>query len=161
MNVARKRVDITVGANEQRAGDIMAQLRLLRVRSCCVEHFERDTSGGQPARDVSQVGHSFSGVGNLDRARSVVADGSARIASDARHELVVELEATDRKIEKQRVSILGLRIWREHAGRRLRGAHSRQPVVDDLNRCAAAGQFVRHRASHDSSADDQNVRGTG
>ena len=110
-----------------------------RARVGCVEDFERDTSAGQAARDVSKVRHPFSGVGDVDRARPLVADGSSRIASDTRHELVVELEATDRKIEKQRVAILGFRERREHARRRLRRAHARQPVVDDVNRLRRVG----------------------
>ena len=94
---------------------------------------------------------------DVERARAVVRrSGTPLTGAHACDKCVEQVEAADGELEERAV-LARFDVRREHAGRRLRRAHARRPIVDDLDRCAAARQLVRHRAADDARADDDDV----
>ena len=79
-----------------------------------------------------------------------------RRRGDPCDKLVEQVEAADGELE-QRPVFARFDVRRQHAGRRLRRAHARRPIVDDLHRRAAARQLVGDRAADDARADDDDV----
>ena len=140
--------------------DVLAQVRLFGARRLRVEQPERDTLHFEPRGSVPEPPHSLFGDRNLQRTAAPVENRESAVGLRARDEIVEEIQAADRQIEKGR-GRAHFNVRRENAGRRVRRPHARRSLFYDLHRRAAACKLIGHGAAHYSSADDDNIRGTG
>ena len=103
----------------------------------------------------------LAGGRDLERAGPLIPDLNTCRRDHVRHEGVVEAEAAHGQIEKRVIAVLGFGKRREHAGRRLCGAHAGEAVVDDADRGSAPCQLVCHGTADDAGANHDDVRRTG
>ncbi len=111
--------------------------------------------GARPERPHFRVGGR-----DVESAGTAVRNREAAIRRHTGDEVVEQIEAPDREAE-ERTLLTRLDVGRQHAGRRLRGAHAHGAFVDELHRGAATSELVRHGAPDDAGADDDDVGRTG
>ena len=145
-----RRGDVAVRADQQRSG-IRTERGMAGTRRRGLEPLGRDAGGRLALQRRRLPGIER----DLERADPAVLDVNARLAPHVADPIVVQIEAAKTEVE-ERAAGMGFDVWREHPGRRLRGAAGDRAIVDDRAVDAAHRQAARDRAADDAGADDED-----
>ena len=149
-----------VRLDHEAADRAVAELWLFGPHGRAIEKNRGHVATGEQVGLRPERPHFGVGGRDVEGASAVVGNRDAAIRRRAGDEVVEQIEAPDREAE-ERTLLTRLDVGRQHAGRRLRGAHADGAFVDELDRGSAPSELMRHRTSDDAGADDDDVGRTG